>query len=285
MSLAPLRGIDGLKRPWEGDTTPRPWQYKVTVAIPCVDHAHETHVIVDLYRASKVKPYFLLMDTGSSEVEHHALMGLRAHDVEVFDIRTNGVQHPSDLPAFAMDLAFSRCPTPFLFATHNDCFPVRRDLLSWYLEIMDKGFSCVGYQMSPRSVQGWQGLPSHTATLYRMSTMDSIGAGWSLRRWNTLYGKLTRRDDAVAVGWPDTEVLIGTLMKSAGVNFYKVGDETNHARHLDGNVDHCRSLASSGLYAAEYFKQATEWCAAALAAADDRLKAWRQVVDFLPPRR
>jgi hypothetical protein len=257
----------------------------VTIAIPCVDHAEETQVIIDLYRAGKEKPYFLIIDTGSTPEENAKLLALRAPDVEVYDIRTNGVQHPSDLPAIAMDLAFSRCSTPFCFATHNDCFPNRRDLLSFYLSCMEGGFDVVGYEMSPRSVKGWEGIPSHTATMYRMLSMDRIGAGWSLRRWNALFGHLSRRDDAVAVGWPDTEVLLGELIRQHGLKWFRTGSEKNHARHCDPNIDHCRSLSSSGLYAAEYHAKAKEWMRDALAKARARVEEWRKVVDWIQPRR
>lgn len=284
VQLAPLRGVPSQNRPWQGACPKAPWLFNVTVAIPTIDNCENVSLIIDLYRASSEKPYFLVIDTGSTHEEHHQLELLRADDCEVFDIRGNGYQHPSDPVAIAMDLAFSRCPTNFLFATHNDVFPRRRDLLAYYLSIYKKGFEVVGYEMSPRSVPNWKGLPSHTATLYFMPAMDRIGAGWSLRRWNNLFGKLQRRDDAVAVGWPDTEVLLGQQIGQAGLKWFKIGGEVNHARHVDENIDHCRSLSSSQLYAPDYHAQAVQWCETARREGRERLAAWRQVVDWKPRR-
>lgn len=284
MNLAPLRGVNSLQRPWEGDCPVKPWQLPATVAIPTIGQAENVALIIDLYRASSIKPWFLVIDTGSTDEENHQLRLLRADDCEVMEVRGNAWQHPSDPVAVAMDLALSRCATEYLFATHNDVFPRRRDLLAYYISQCTGGNDVVGYEMSPRSIPNWKGLPSHTATLYRVAALDRIGAGWSLRRWNTLYGRLTSRDSAVAVGWPDTEVLIGQLMKEKGIGWKRIGGEENHKRHIDANIDHCRSLSSSAMYAPEYHAMCQQWAADARNQARQRLAEWRTVIDWMPRR-
>ena len=124
----PIRGSAG-PLTWEGVCARKPWQHQVTVALPCLDHADETAICVELLRCQSVPPYFILVDTGSRPDQAKRLRAMRAPDLEVHSLRINGARHPSAPIANALDLCFSLAATPYVFTTHQDCFARRPDLL------------------------------------------------------------------------------------------------------------------------------------------------------------
>jgi hypothetical protein len=139
---------------WQGKLRRKPWHYTITAAIPCLDHTRETEAVVELLRLQTCKPYIILVDTGSTAAELRKLEALRAVDLELHLIRRNAQQHPCDSIASAMDLAFSLADTPYLFTTHQDCFPRSRHLLQHLMDNIH-GLAAIGYRISPRMYPGW----------------------------------------------------------------------------------------------------------------------------------
>ena len=128
-SIAPIRDDLNNSIPWEGDCVNRPWSYQITAVVPVIDTVEELKVCVELLQLQTIQPFIIIIDTGSTEANYKEIEKLRSEDIEVHSIRLNGVLHPSDLPAMAMDLGFSLCRSDYLFATHSDCFLSRINLL------------------------------------------------------------------------------------------------------------------------------------------------------------
>ena len=274
--IAPLRGPVPVPAPWEGSCGRKPWEYQVTAVIPCLDTSDTLPLVIELLRLQTERPFIIVIDTGSRDTELAATLALRAEDVEVHSLRLNGVLHPSDFPAMAMDLAFSVCRTEFLFATHADVFLRRRGFLADLLASCRTVSPVVGYQISPRAHPDWRGMVSHTATIYHLPTMDRIGFGWSQRRLCHLAGVDDYRPLAARPNWPDTELLGNYLLREAGIEPFLIGEERNFERHVDENLDHCRSLTSARLYSPDYLAQARPWIRAAIDEARERIDAWKK---------
>lgn len=271
--LAPLRNKTSKSKPWQGSDLKKPWHYPITVVIPCLETFELVETCVELLRLQTVKPFITVIDTGSSPNQLRLLQALRAEDLEVHSIALNGVRHPSDFPAIAMDLAFSMCRTQFIFATHADCFLRRRNFLEYMLDKC-KDTPVVGYEMSPRRHEDWKGMVSHTATMYHMPTMDKIGFGWSLRRLCNLYDLVDYSPSLDRPNWPDTEILGNYILRQHNIEPELIGSEENFSRQVDDNIDHFRSYTSGLLYNEMYHKQATIWYEAARAEALERIERW-----------
>ncbi|WP_197443617.1 glycosyltransferase family 2 protein [Maioricimonas rarisocia] len=272
---APLRGCAIHERPWEGSARPKPWQYRVTAAIPVLDTPDLLEVVIDILRLQTMRPFIIVVDTGSTPEHLSRIESLRSSDVEVHSLRLNGVRHPSDFPAMAMDLAFAVCRTRFLFATHADCFLRKRTLLSEMVELCESTSPVVGYELSPRKHKDWKGMVGHTCTMVDMASMDEIGAGWSLRRLARRYGVEAYHPDPRRPNWPDTELLLNYLLRENGITPHLIGHEENHIRNRDDNIDHCRSLTSGLLYNDTYYQTALGWAEQAMEEARSRIEEWR----------
>lgn len=275
--FAPLRNTSQWKKPWEGNCETKPWQYKITVAIPVMDTPEQLEICVNLLKKQTVQPYIVIIDTGSEQEEYRRIEELRSDDVEVHALRLNGVLHPSDFPAIAMDLAFSMCRTNYLFATHADCFLRRRDFLEFLIEKCPETSPVIGYEISPRLHNDWKGMVSHTATIYHMPTMDKIGFGWSLRRLANHYNIQDYRPNPSRPQWPDTEILGNYILRKNNIQPMLVGTEPNFERKIDENIDHFRSFTSGKLYSQEYYKKASRWYEDAKNEALARLKEWEEI--------
>ena len=254
-----------------GISSPRPWKHRVTAAIPHHESFDTLPVIVELLRLQTVRPYILVIDTGSSRDTCDSIEMLRANDLEIHYLKSHGWQHPSEPVAAAMDLALTLCQTKYLFCTHSDVFPRRRDLIEM---LLSHDAPVVGYEMSDRShvTDQWKGMVSHTATLLHMPTMRRIGAAWSILRACELLDI-----SAASAGWPDTETCLNIILRRHGITPNLIGAEHNGERHVDANIDHVRSLSSVRLYAGDdEVKKRTEWIALALAEAQERIKSWRR---------
>jgi len=273
--IAPVRGKTTDKTPWEGKCAVKPWDYKITAVIPVLDTPETVEICVDLLRLQTEQPYILIIDTGSQGNALERIQKLHTDDTEVHFLRLNAVQHPSDFPAIAMDLAFSLCRTEFIFATHADCFLRKRTFLEELLSMSQSISPVVGYEISPRKHKDWQGMVSHTATMYHMPTMDKIGFGWSLRRLCNLHNVGDCKPNAKRPNWPDTEILGNYILREQGIAPHLIGHEKNFSRQIDDNIDHFRSYTSSKLYNSDYYKQAKEWFEDARIEAIERIKAWR----------
>lgn len=276
MELAPIRNAAQWDQPWEGNCKKKPWNYRVSVAIPCLDTFDQMEICLRLLQLQTEKPFVMIIDTGSSGEQYSKLETLRSEDVEVHCLRLNGVLHPSDFPAMAMDLAFSLCRTDFLFATHADCFLRRRNFLEHLLTLCPSKSPVVGYEISPRSHTDWHGMVSHTASMYHMPTMDRIGFGWSLRRLCNYYDIKDYRPDIRRPHWPDTEILGNYILRNNKINPHLIGTELNFERKTDENIDHFRSFTSGKLYSPSYYEKVEKWYLEAKKEALERLRSWEQ---------
>ena len=273
---APRRGERFERRPWEGGWRMKPWDFEVTVAIPVMDAYEAVEQIVELYRLQTERPYIILIDTGSMNDD---LRKLAAEDVEVHMLRLNGVKHPSDFPATAMDLAFSVCRTEWLLATHADCFPRNRGIVE---ELRRYNTAVAGYEITPRPHSDWPGMVGHTLTMFHMPTMDDIDAAWSMRRLVRKYkhpdGASARHEinPATSPNWPDTELLINYQLRDAGIKPLIIGKEANATRTVDERIDHCRSWASAALYSkgSDYQAASQSWIEDGIIQAKARTKEW-----------
>ena len=280
--IAPLRNQQFSQKPWEGDCVRKPWDYRVTVVIPCLDASEAVATIIALYRLQSERPFIVLIDTGSTSTELQALQSLAGDDCEVHSLRLNGVKHPSDFPAIAMDLAMSLCRTEYLLATHADCFPMSRNLVSDVLNLCNKDCPVVGYELTERPHRDWKGMVGHTLTMLHIPTMDRIDAGWSLRRLITQFdhpdGKSAEHqiNPATSPNWPDTELLLNYQCRKAGIVPKIIGIERNSRRTVDDKIDHCRSWASAQLYGAQshYANKSRGWLLDGITTARSRIEEW-----------
>ncbi len=273
--IAPLRNISFRAKPWEGACRRKPWHYDVTAVIPVLDTIEPLSVAIELLRLQTMRPYIVVVDTGSEIDLLRLIENLRADDVEVHSLRLNGVRHPSDFPAMAMDLAFSICRTRLLFATHADCFLMKQTLLADMAKLCSDDTPVVGYELSPRKHPDWKGMFGHTCTMFNMSSMDRIGAGWSMRRLATRYGMESHEPSHDRPNWPDTELLLNYIVREHGIEPVLIGHEENFIRNKDENIDHCRSLTGAMLYNPEHYEKARRWADEAMAEARIRIEHWR----------
>ncbi len=279
---APIRGQYFDSKPWEGPNKRKPWEYKVTLAIPVLDSAESVEAIVKLYSLQTEKPYVCLVDTGSVPEQLARLNALQCDWCEVHSLKLNGVRHPSDFPAIAMDLAFSACRTEYLLATHADCFPMRKDLVAFMLSVCDYMRPVAGYELTERPHSDWRGMVGHTLTMFHIPTMDHINAYWSLRRLVTTRNHPDGKaadwtiNPATSPNWPDTELLVNYQIRERGITPVIVGKEYNAQRTTDDKIDHCRSWASARLYnyATDYQVASDSWLADGIRNAYARAQEW-----------
>lgn len=275
VEISPIYGDLTVDSPWEGNCHKKPWEYKVTAVIPCLNTSETLKCCIDLLRLQTERPFITIIDTGSQEDHLRKTLDLRDEDVEVHSIALNGVMHPSDYPAMAMDLAMTLCRSKFMFATHADVFLKRRDFLEYLCNICDNDFSVVGYEMSPRAHNDWKGMVSHTATMYDMKVMDKIGFGWSLRRLCSEYGIVDYKPDPMRPSWPDTEILGNYILRRNNVLTKIIGHEENQQRTDDENIDHFRSYTSGKMYSPPHFKKTRSWFDDAILKAKKRIESWK----------
>ncbi len=254
----------------------KPWEHQVTAAIPHLETPETLPVLLELLALQTVRPYILLIDTGSSPAVVRRLEALRRSDVEVHYLRAHGYAHSSAPVTTAMDVAFALCRTPYLFCTHSDVFPRRRNLVEWLLGRCRDDQPVVGYEMSPRpGTDGWRNVVSHTCTMLHMPTMRRIGATWSFERyWES--GEAHPQQH----GYPDTEQPFDRCLRKAGIYPYLIGHDANHVRTVDENIDHVRSLSGLELYNRDgELRRQCRWnLDRALGEARMRLRAWRKEV-------
>lgn len=276
VETSPIYGALTVESPWEGNCKLKPWNYSVTAVIPCLNTSETLPICIELLRLQTERPFIVIIDTGSIPYHLEKILSLREEDVEVHSIALNGVRHPSDYPAMAMDLAMTICRTEYLFATHADCFLRKRTLLAEFIELCQCSSPVVGYELSPRAHHDWEGMVSHTASMYHMPTMDKIGFGWSLRRLCNDYGIVDYKPDPMRPNWPDTEILGNYILRKNDITPHLVGKEDNQCRTLDENIDHFRSYTAGKMYSPPYFIKVTEWYEAARKEASDRIEKWKE---------
>jgi hypothetical protein len=274
---APLRGRPLTEKPWEGlPAQKKPWQFRVTAAIPVIDGSDYLPLCVELLRLQTEPVFIMLIDTGSAPVQFERIAEMRAPHLEVHRIQLHGVRHPSDFPAMAMDLAFTLCRSEWLFATHQDVFLRRQDLLADLVaRSRSENIAVLGYEITPRQHDDWKGMISHTASMYHMPAMDRAGVAWSLRKLANLCGLEDHAPDPARPNWPDTEVLSNYFFRHHQLKTEIIGTEQNYRRTLDDNIDHPRSIPSAALYSADYLAAAQSALNAAVQEARDRISLWQ----------
>lgn len=273
---APARGDQlVIGKPWEGSIAKKPWEYSCEAIIPVLDTPDTLRIVIELLRLQKDRPYIIVIDTGSSPECFAEIEMMRAADVEVHSLRFNGVRHPSDFPAIAMDLAMSMCRTEFMFCTHADVFLRNREVITELRGMCSLQQPVVGYQITPRAHEDWVEMVSHTCTMLHMPTMDKIGAGWSLRRLCN-NREVQHIPNILGNNWPDTEILLNYILWENGMKAKLIGTEANHARTLDHRIDHCRTLTAGRLYSPTYAKECQAWVNEALSQAMERINLWRK---------
>lgn len=270
--FAPVRRVSARVNPWEGVCVRKPWEYDVAVMIPVLDSVEMLPQVVELLRLQTLRPYIILVDTGSLPENFAKVESLRAEDVEVHALRLNGFEHSSQSVAMACDVGFAVCQSRFLFLTHTDCFLRSRTVLEEFAELCQDN-PVVGYQISPRQHQDWRRMCGHTATMVDMDAMHEAGVTWNFRR--------LCRSHAVPVGncedrpnWPDTEIGFNYLCWEAGIEPLLIGTEGN-CPTLDEQIDHCRSFPSQSLYAPSIAEQNKARMAEAVNAAKERIAEWK----------
>lgn len=273
--LAPIRNADVNKCPWEGNCIKKPWEYKVTAVIPVIDTFDSLQICVEILKLQTVKPYILVIDTGSTEENLANILSLHDEDLEVHCLRTNGSLHPSDVVCAAMDLAQSLCRTEYMFAIHSDVFLRKRDFLEMLLGMCSSECPVVGYEMSPRQHDDWKGMISHTASMYHVKTLDLIGFGWSMRRLASIYNLKNQAPHPDRPNWPDTEILGNIIIRQNEIKTKIIGTEKNFQRNKDEYIDHCRSMSLGMLYSPSYYEKAKYWYEEAKEEAKKRINDWK----------
>ncbi len=271
---APTKNQKYFPNTWEGASSKKPWDYKVTACIPVLDTPEEIELVVKLLQLQNELPFIQIIDTGSTQENWSRIEKLRSESVEVHQFRFSGVLHPSDFPAIACDFAFSSARTEYIFMTHADCFLMNRDVIGELLSMCSAECPIVGYEISPRQHKDWVGMVSHTCSMYHMNTMDKIGAGWNLRRLCCIFNIKDSRPDPLRPNWPDTELLINYIARNEGIVPKVIGKEENFMRTQDHRIDHCRTLTAGKLYSKEYFDIMSPQCEQAKAMARERIVDW-----------
>ena len=270
---APVRGGAPLDKPWEGVHERKPWDFACEVVLPCLDCNDMIEEVVALWRLQTVKPYLVLIDTGSTPKNLEKLMAMRADDLEVHSLRFNGVHHPSDFPAVAMDLAFSMCRTEKLVASHTDVFLRHQHVLESLLWNCQTLRPAVGYQMTEREHPGWEKVVSHTLSAFHMPTMWKIGAGWSLARLCARRG-IGHWPNSQLRNMPDTEVLLSDILEENGIKPFFIGTEKNEEQTVDKHIRHVRSRTGAQLYSPAHMAKTDVWLAEALVEARQNIMGW-----------
>ncbi len=275
--IAPLAGYQGaVKR--------KPWNYRVTVALPHLDTLPQLQLALDLWRCQTIEPYFFVIDTGSPPELLPEVEKLRAPDCEVHYIRSHAYRHPSAAVTAALDLAQTLCQTEWLFHSHTDVFPRRRNLLEWLQQQCCHETPVVGWRMSPRPnstsphKEEWRESVSHTATMLFMPVCGPAGLVWSMES----YFAQRPAERGHFAAWPDTESPFLLAMRRANIKPLLLGNELNFQRHGNEWWDHARSYtglkASSregDLHISLLYAQAKQYMASAEAEARSRLAQWR----------
>lgn len=264
--------------PWvgcfEGSCLKKPWDYDVTVAIPTFNGADRLPLVVALLRLQTVKPFIVIVDTGSKPDELEKVMALKAQDIEVISCAFNGVQHPSEPVSIAMDMALASLRTRFLFCTHDDCFPMTYLLLQYFRDICQYN-PIVGHQITPRPCDDWEGMTGHTALMLDGDYLLDHGITWSMRRTMRLFGVEGGMINTDRQSWPDTEIGLNYLFQQIGVKPCFTGTEKNWSRNRDGLIDHCRSSGGGKIYDKEYWQNcAQQWLKDAMREGWKRVKEW-----------
>ncbi len=259
---------------WHGRSTRKPWEYRVSVCLPHLCTPEPLSVVVELLRLQTIRPYIMIVDTGSPSGICAELETMRADDLEIHYVRGHGYINSSAPVAVAIDLCQALCRSPLLFLTHTDCFPMRRNLLEWLSQICCAGSPVVGYGLSDRSwaTDKWENCIGHQCTMLHMPTIWNLGLHWNICHGYTL----ADWEGKQAHGWPDTETCFSLMLQNAGIEPLLLGREINYKRFTDENVDHARSVTCNKVYGgAVGGVKASTSLDAPMQDARDRIEKWQ----------
>ncbi len=251
----------------------KPWEYRVSVVIPHLSKDLEMfRLVVDLLRLQTVKPFIMVIDTGSPMETWHALeqWANDSPDLEAHRISAKAWNVPCESVCAAQDLAQSACRTPYLFCSHTDVFPRRRDLLEWLLRQCGPAHPVVGYAMSPRewATDEWEWMVGHSCLMLHMPTIHRAGVTWSMQRTHHAFDYRFEE----AMGWPDTETGFSHCLAAAGIVPKILGQEINGARLVDENHDHPRNVTCHQREGSDFPRP--DELAAAIREAKERVASW-----------
>jgi hypothetical protein len=266
--------VRGQAKPWEGTIERKPDEYCVTAIIPTLDPGDEVRLVVELLRLQTLRPYILLIDTGSGPDALTRLEALAAPDVEVHLLRFNAVKHPSEPVSIALDVGASRCQSRLAFYTHTDCFLRSQTVLQDMAGKLTEEAPVTGHQLTPRAHADWAEHYGHTCLLADQDLLHRYGIGWNMRRCGLYHGMSDYGVTPDRPNWPDTEIPFNALLKYYGFTPNFTGVEANYVRNTDAMIDHVRSISSANLYSPDHKRKSAGWLVTALAEAQARLQAW-----------
>jgi hypothetical protein len=271
----PTIPVRGQARPWEGTIDRKPDEYAVTAIIPTLDPGDEVRLVVELLRRQTLRPYILLIDTGSGPEATKRLEALAAPDVEVHSLRFNAVKHPSEPVSIALDFGAARCQTRLSFYTHTDCFLMSQDVIENMAAELSEESPVTGYQLTPRAHADWAEHYGHTCLLADQDLLHRYGISWNMRRCALYHGLLDYGVTPDRPNWPDTEIPFNAQLKYYGFVPKFLGGEDNYLRNIrPPHFDHVRSISSANLYSPDHKAKSAGWLVSAMADAEARLRAW-----------
>ena len=234
--------------PWEGAIEKKPWQHRVTAVVPHCNTPDLLKLCVAMLRSQTEPVYIVVVDTGTQDSMLDDVLALRADDLEVHQINCHGGRHSSELVSIAMEAGQACVQTEWMLTVHSDCLVTQQNLVEEWIERCDREMAAaIGYQSIPRSgCDWWQGMLSHTLSLWHMPQIDRIKAGWTIRRLVNNYRHLWESGEETQRA--DTEVLINEMLKDASLNAIIVGEETTGEIEEDERRIHLRSFTAAALY-------------------------------------
>jgi hypothetical protein len=223
--------------PWRGSLAKKPWEYRVTAAIPHRNTLEHLKLCLDFVQAQTERPYVMIIDTGSDEATLAEVLALRTDNVEVHQIACLGTEEYADVVCYAMDLAMSACRTEYLWCLHSDCFVTNRGLLAEMLLTADGGKQpVIGYESTLANKHAeCKGMVSHTCTLLHMPTMHLLDVTWSRTRLAT-QARAAGREVVF-----DPEMALNYRLRDRGVKPLILGPEQAGGIERDANRVHLRS--------------------------------------------
>ncbi len=270
--VAPTR--PGNAKIYQGPMFKKPWEYDVTVVIPVLDTPDQLKICLQILNNQSLKPYILIIDTGSLPENFDKIEALRAENVEIHYVRSHGWRHPSEPVAVACQLGQELCRTEYIFQTHCDCFLMSRTLLEDWRDLA-KLHKVVGYQISPREYEGWETELGHTALMMHVPTLRALGISWNMTRFYERNHPPVSDSIYIGLNNPDTESEMNFGLKTKGLYPLILGTEENRQRNKNEHFDHPRSFCCSMFYAQTYFKKIKKEMDIAMAEALLRVEQWK----------
>lgn len=245
----------------------------ITVCIPHLNTPELLEASVRLWKAQTVKPEVWVVDTGSKKPPTEA----RKFGAFVCEVPRCTPAHPLEPIAWACSAAMLRCKTPFVFFTHVDVFPKRRDLLESFLGWMQATSSAVaGYHTWPRDhwpLDWWRGMVGHSLTMADARVLRANGVRWGYQEAVKKFGVFGERD---AKHW-DPEMTFNLHLRRAGLPILLLGQEAVHELVDDEWHVHLKGYPSARRFKGffpELEKRSEEWRDRFLPEALARAEEW-----------